>query len=223
MKWLPLPSVPSCSRQSPTYDAGSKPALLGHGLELRDPRRGGRDDLVVLRARRQRDGTLDLLTQFTQRAGCGIQIGARELRTHGDHAAADVDADGCGHDGTQRRDDRPDGRAETQVGIGHERQVRVDERHRRGRARLRFGVVLEDAGPAEQPGGDLLHGPFDSSGGDGCAQEVERDPQPRMRFPDTRRTAPSASGTGRRVLSNRRRVPTRTSGGCADRAGAHNS
>ncbi len=48
-----------------------------------------------------------------------------------DHAAADVDADRGGDDRTVGRDDRPDGRALADVGVGHERDVPLDEREPR--------------------------------------------------------------------------------------------
>ena len=67
------------------------------------------------------------------------------------------------------RDHRADGRALAQVGVGHQRQVRVDERHRGGALGLLAGVVLEDRRPVEQAFVDLLHRPFDSLGcGHGC-------------------------------------------------------
>ena len=126
-------------------------------LELGDARLGGRDDLAVVGAGRGRHGPLDLLAQGP---AVGRQVGRRELRAHGDHAAADVDADGGRHHGAERRDHRPDGGAEAQVGVGHQREVREYERHRRRRPGLLRGLLLEQARPAEQPGSDLLHGPL---------------------------------------------------------------
>jgi hypothetical protein len=85
------------------------------------------------------------------------QVAGAELGADGDHAAADVHADRGRDDRAERRDHRADGRALAEVGVGHQRQVRVDERHRRGRLGLLAGVVLQDRGPVHQALADLLH------------------------------------------------------------------
>ncbi|OEI68909.1 hypothetical protein Cus16_1399 [Curtobacterium sp. ER1/6] len=134
---------------------GVEPGRLGHRLELRDPRRRRRDDLPVRRAGGQRDRPLDLLAQGLQ---VRRQVGGRELRPHRDHAAADVHADGRRHDRAEGRDDRPHGRTEPEVGVGHEREVREHERHPCRRPRLLLGVLLEQGCPAQELVVDLLHG-----------------------------------------------------------------
>jgi hypothetical protein len=96
-------------------------------LQLGDARCGRRHDLVVVAPGGQRDRALDLLPEPGEVAP--VEVVLRERRADGDHAAADVDADGRGDDRAERRDDRPDGRALAEVRIRHQRQVRVDERH----------------------------------------------------------------------------------------------
>ena len=83
--------------------------LLGEFLQLRDPRLGGGDHFTVVMPGRERNGPLDLRAQLSEIARDELRL--RELGAYGDHAAADVDPDGGGHDGTERRDDRPDGPA----------------------------------------------------------------------------------------------------------------
>ena len=72
-----------------------------------------------------------LLDRFAQRGQVSavLHVVASELRAEGHHAATDVDTDRGGNDRAQRRDDRTDRRALAEMAVGHERQVRVDERH----------------------------------------------------------------------------------------------
>ena len=112
-------------------------------------------DPLVGRAGRQRDGVRDhpAHARPVLRQVVGVQLGA-----HRDHAAADVDADRGRHDRAVGGDDRPDGRAEPQVGVGHEGHVRADEGHPRRPLGLLPGLRVEHRCPAQQPVADLLHG-----------------------------------------------------------------
>ena len=52
---------------------------------------------------------------------------------------------------------RADGRALAQVRVGHQGDVRVDERHRGGALGLLAGAVLEDATPSSAALGESFH------------------------------------------------------------------
>ena len=155
MKWFPDPSEPSCSRQRAASAPGSNPAVAAGGLQRLDASRRRRREALVHAARRQRDRLLDGLPQRRQRPPPADLL-RRPLRADGDHAAADVHADGGGDDRAQRRDDAADRRALAQVGVGHEGQVRVDEGEGGGRDCLGPGVLLEDRCPADQPRAEVL-------------------------------------------------------------------
>jgi hypothetical protein len=60
----------------------------------------------------------------------------------GDHAAADVDADGGRDDRLQRRDHRADGRADAEVHVGHRRDVLEDDRQAGRVLQLALGRVF---------------------------------------------------------------------------------
>ena len=76
--------------------------------------------------------------------------------------AADVNPDRGGHDRAERGDHRPDGRALSLVGVGHQREVRPDEGHGGGALSLLPGARLQDGGPVDQLLGQMLHYPATS-------------------------------------------------------------
>ena len=134
---------------------GIELGALGGARQRRDPVMGVRArDCLVAGAGGERNCPLDRLAHRPPVRG---QVCLGQLGPHGDHPAADVDADGCRNHGPQGGNDGPDGRAEAQVGIGHQCQVRVDERQARGLLGLGAGLRVEDAGPVEQLGLELLH------------------------------------------------------------------
>ena len=133
-----------------------EPGLLGEVRELLDPRHGGRHDLPVVVPGPERDRPLDRLPQRRERP-LRPQLPDVELRPHRRHPAADVHAHGRRHDRPQGRDHRPDGRAPAEVRVGHQRDVRVDERHRRGPLGLLPRARVEDRRPVDQTPADLLH------------------------------------------------------------------
>ena len=156
MKWFPEPSEPSCSRQRAASARRVEPGRRRRGLQRLDASRGRRREALVHAARRQRDRPLDRLAAASPATLAAAHLLRRPLRADGDHAAADVHADGGRDDRAQRRDDGADRRALAQVGVGHEGQVRVDERHGRGGDCLGPGVLLEDRCPADQPRAEVL-------------------------------------------------------------------
>jgi len=85
-----------------------------------------------------------------------LDVVGGDVELGGGHPAADVDADRRGHDRAQGGDDRADGGAHAEVRVGHQGQVRMDERHRRRPDRLVAGRVRQDRRPVQQPLVDLL-------------------------------------------------------------------
>ena len=156
MKWLPLPSEPSCSRQFGAMALGVVRAVLA-----RTARRSAASVSVVVDGSvvvpgRQRDGG-SIASRSVVRLPRAACRSAGELSPDGDHAAADVHADRCRDDRAERRDHRSDRRALAVMRVGHQRQVREDERHRGGPLGLLAGVRLQDRCPVHQPLADLLH------------------------------------------------------------------
>ena len=208
MKWLPDPSEPSCSGQ------------------LRDARRRPARRRAVARSSSIRGSAVartfwlwwpadsgidrEICPCSTARSRAGEVVGG-ELGADGHHPAADVHADRRRDDRALGRDDRADGRALAQVRVGHQRQVRVDERHRRGALGLLAGGVLQDRRPVEQACVDLLHGPFSSlgCGSGGAAQPVQSTRRPP-------RTATALLPRPCRARRFRRRIRG-TDGGGSDR------
>ena len=156
MKWLPEPSEPSCSGQC---GAPRRRPARRRAAPRSSSTRGSAvsPHLLVVAAGRQR--TARAICSCRTRGPAG-EVGGGELGADGHHPAADVHADRGRDDRAVGRDDRADGRALAQVGVGHQRQVRADERHGRGAQRLLAGAVLEDGRPVQQAVVDLLHGPF---------------------------------------------------------------
>ena len=144
MKWLPDPSEPSCSRQfgaiasaCSTPSSASSSAMRGCA--------SSRTDALYLPAD---SGTAALIAACRARRSPADR--AAELRLDGHHAAADVDAHRGRNDRAEGRDHGADGRALAQVRVRHQRQVWLDERHRRRALGLRTGLVLEDRGEVHQ-------------------------------------------------------------------------
>ena len=91
-----------------------------------------------------RHGTLDRRAHRTQAVR---QIGRRERRLRGHHAAAEVDADRGRDDGLARRDDAAHRRALADMHVRHHRQVAEDERHARCARELLACLVLDRYAP----------------------------------------------------------------------------
>ena len=98
------------------------------------------------------DATLDLVKQWVEAVG---EILRTEVRLDCDHSASDVDADGGWDDRVPGRDDRADGCSDAEVGVGHERDVPVDDREPSRAARLRERLLVELGGPRQQLWRDL--------------------------------------------------------------------
>ena len=77
------------------------------------------------------------------------QRGGVEGALDRDHPAADVDADRGGDDGSHGRDDRADGGAHADMGVGHQRHMTRDERQVRRPLRLGDRGVLEVRAPRQ--------------------------------------------------------------------------
>src|SRR4051794_26830773 len=86
-----------------------------------------------------RDAPLDLAKQWIE--AVRELIGA-EVGFHSDNAATDVDTDGGGDDRVLCRDDGADGGADAEVGVGHERDVSLDDRQPSRAARLRERLLV---------------------------------------------------------------------------------
>eukprot|EP00754_Rhynchopus_humris_P044062 Rhum_TRINITY_DN3760_c0_g1::Rhum_TRINITY_DN3760_c0_g1_i1::g.11956::m.11956 len=95
--------------------------------------------LPVVRAA-VRDEHLDVRAQLAQRVGEVVR-GQRRLR--GDHAAADVDADGAGDDRADGRDDRAHRGRLAVVHVRHDGNVLVDDRQLGAGAQLRQRLVVD--------------------------------------------------------------------------------
>jgi hypothetical protein len=177
---LPTPRLPLCRNSQsvsvspgciPRSDCRTQASRVGAASSgrstRRPPRRGcppaGRcspgarvaDSGVVL-AGRQRERVLDGHPEVSQAAETPDILDA-ELRAHRDHAAADINANARGHDGAKRRNDRSDGGAEPEVGVRHQRQVRVDKRHAGCPLGLLSSPRLQDGRPVHQALRQLLH------------------------------------------------------------------
>ena len=146
------PSEPSCSGQCGECDGPRRP-IAAQLLEFRDPSAPrSSPDPSCCRGRPTAGDSraaADACSCSTRRSPAG-QVAGVELGADGDHPAADVDADRRRDDRAVGRDHRADGRALAQVRVGHQRHVRVDERHRRGFPRLCKGGVVDVAGKVQQ-------------------------------------------------------------------------
>ena len=119
-KWLPEPSVPNCLAALSAWAVDS--SVAGRWF---DSQRSARvADLVVAPAHAGGHGPLDAAEQRLERVG---QLVLGDVELGGDHAAADVDADGRRDDGALGGDHRADGGADADVGVGHEGHVALDD------------------------------------------------------------------------------------------------
>ena len=94
----------------------------------------------------------DPVEQWVEAVG---QVLGGDVELGGDHAAADVHADRRGDHGVPRGDDRADGGAHPDVGVGHQGDVTGDDRQARRGAGLLERAGLGVAGPAVERVGDL--------------------------------------------------------------------
>jgi hypothetical protein len=78
------------------------------------------------------------------------ELGVGHVELGGDHPAADVDPDRRRDDRALGGDDRPDGRAEPDVGVGHEGDVAVDDRQPGRLLGLADGPRIDVAGPGDE-------------------------------------------------------------------------
>ena len=136
MKWLPEPSVPSCSRQFGAIASALSAPSVASSSSIRALR------ATVSRSLRCTcQPTAARPARSTRAAGQGLprgQVAVHQAGADGDHSAADVNADRGGHDRAERRDHRPDGGALSEMRVRHKCQMRPDERHRRGPPGLRL-------------------------------------------------------------------------------------
>ena len=110
-------------------------AGVGEHLEFADPlpRVVVTDGLVVV-ARRQRDRALEPVAQRAQVDA--VEVGLRVPGTRGHHPATDIDSDRGRDDRLDGRDDRADRGPLAGVGVGQQRDMRVDDRQSREGHRL---------------------------------------------------------------------------------------
>ena len=141
-KWLPDPSVPNCL--ATFIDSLRARSDVGRFATSHSP---AARDVVVSLAHTGGDRTLDAYQEGLERVG-KLVVGDVELGR--DHAATNVDADRGRNHRALRGDDRTDGCADTDVRIGHERDMTHDDRKARGLLRLADGVGLDVARPGDQ-------------------------------------------------------------------------
>ena len=129
-------------------------------MVVRQPAAGGVARLVVALAHAGGHGGLDAAEERLEVVG---QLVLGDVELGGDHAAADVDADGRRDDGALGGDDRADGGADAHVGVGHEGHVALHDGQAGGLLSLTDGVGLDVARPRDElgvdgggHGGDLL-------------------------------------------------------------------
>ncbi len=93
------------------------------------------------------DATEERLERVGQRVLGDVELG-------GDHPAADVDAHGRGDHRVLGRDDRADGGAQADVGVGHEGDVAHDDGETSSHLGLTDGSGIDLARPGDQLGVD---------------------------------------------------------------------
>ncbi len=123
----------------------------GAPLQVGDPPRSGGTNGRVGATGGQRDRTGNVAVQALQIAS-GPNLGHRELRPAGDHATPDVHPDGGGQNCPVGGDDRPHRRAQAEMSVGHQSDIRLDEGHLGREAGLRAGGCFEDRGPRQHSG-----------------------------------------------------------------------
>ena len=110
----------------PVVLVGRRAGLFGQDLEYVNAFGGRGGELRVVLAGAHGDTPLDARADSRRRGN----ISALEGRPHSNHAAADVDADGCRDHGALGRKNGPDRRALSVVAVGHDGDVLEHERHR---------------------------------------------------------------------------------------------
>lgn len=110
---------------------------------------------VAVRLRRHpvRNGALDRAAHAGQVVR---QVTGGQGGFGGHHPAADVDPDGGGNHRAQSRDHAADGRAFTQMHVGHDRDVLVDEGHPRGIGQLPLGRFFDRHAFGPHPDGTAI-------------------------------------------------------------------
>ncbi len=98
-------------------------------------------DADVVVAGRERDAGLEGESQVRQIAAVDVVEG--EFCSDADHSAADIDTDGGRNDSAQRGNHCSYGASHPAVGVGHQGDVRMHERHRRCFTGLLESLVLE--------------------------------------------------------------------------------
>jgi hypothetical protein len=76
-----------------------------------------------------------------------VEVVALQVCLDGDHAAADVHAHGVGHHRGLRLQGAAHGRAEPEMGVGHQRQVALDDGHAADPFGLALSGLVDDRGP----------------------------------------------------------------------------
>ncbi len=99
-------------------DAGREPVVLDESFRLRERP-------FVAGADARGDQLSNILEDSSFLADEVVPL---DVRLHGNHPAANVDADGVGHDRLLRLERAADRRAEAEVGIRHKREVALDDR-----------------------------------------------------------------------------------------------
>ena len=166
-KWLPEPRVPNCLSTLVTCLVSSSVA----GWWPANQRSARRATSSWPRPMPAGMHPLDPAEQRLEVVG---QLARGQVELGRDHAAADVDADGRRDDRTLGGDDGSDGGAETDVGIGHERDVAFDDGQARRHLRLADRAVVDVARPGDELGVDGRgHGRSPPSG-DGRADQSRR-------------------------------------------------
>ena len=87
---------------------------------------------------------LDVAEDMALRTVEGVAL---QVRLDGDHAAADVHAHGVGHHCGLRLQGAAHGRAEPEMGVGHQRQVALDDGHAADPFGLAPGGLIDNRGP----------------------------------------------------------------------------
>ena len=149
MKWLPPPSVPRWERW---FDF----SIFGvPGTELTKARRerfpGRRDGSGWIAPRAAVTGSSAIRASVRNRGLdraphlCQVfrQVRSEEVRPSRDHAAAEVHADGGGHDGANSGNYTADRGSDPEVNVGHHGNVVVNERKTCGITELRERGVFE--------------------------------------------------------------------------------
>ena len=157
-KWLPDPSDPSCSAQLLRVPRRVEAGLRGQPGQAARPavRRSRRPFSVV--AAPPTTGPVARWTACSSLQAVDPQLGEREPRSAPPCIPQPMSTPtAAGMMAPSRRDHAADRRALAEVRVRHEGQVRLHERHRRGRLGLPARAVLQQRRPAVQLRPQLLH------------------------------------------------------------------